>query len=72
MLFEINEVFLVVVLMSMEIVGFLVEKVNVNGGVVVFGYLIGVSGVCIVVMFIYELRWWGGGLGIVFICSGGG
>lgn len=55
-LFEINEVFVVVVIVSIEIVGIDLEKLNVNGGVVVMGYLIGVSGVCIIVILIYVFK----------------
>lgn len=55
-MFEVNEVFVLVVLICEKIVGFDFEKVNVNGGVIVFGYLIGVSGVRIFMMFVYELK----------------
>ncbi|MFP7734045.1 acetyl-CoA C-acetyltransferase [Priestia aryabhattai] len=71
-LFEINEAFSAVALMSMEIAGLPAEKVNVNGGAVALGHPIGASGARIVVTLIHELRRRGGGLGIASICSGGG
>ncbi|KRD95161.1 acetyl-CoA acetyltransferase [Bacillus sp. Root239] len=71
-LFEINEAFSAVALMSMEIAGLPSEKVNVNGGAVALGHPIGASGARIVVTLIHELRRRGGGLGIASICSGGG
>lgn len=49
-LFEINEVFVVVLMVVMYDLCILYEKVNVNGGVCVLGYLIGVLGVCLIVM----------------------
>jgi acetyl-CoA C-acetyltransferase len=71
-LFEINEAFSAVALMSIEIAGLPAEKVNVNGGAVALGHPIGASGARIVVTLIHELRRRGGGLGIASICSGGG
>ncbi|RID85296.1 acetyl-CoA C-acetyltransferase [Peribacillus asahii] len=68
--FEVNEAFAAVTLTSEKIAGYDLEKVNVNGGAVAFGYPIGASGARIIMTLIYELRRRGGGLGIVAICSG--
>lgn len=69
-LFEINEAFASVVLISSQIVGLDPERVNVNGGAIALGHPIGASGARIVMTLIYELRRRGGGLGIAAICSG--
>lgn len=71
-LFEINEAFAVVSLVSGEIAGIDMEKVNVNGGAVALGHPIGASGARIILTLIHELKRRGGGLGIAAICSGGG
>lgn len=69
-LFEINEAFAAVTLVSSKIAGINHEKINVNGGAVAFGHPIGASGARIIMTLIYELRRRGGGLGIAAICSG--
>ncbi|WP_047475653.1 acetyl-CoA C-acetyltransferase [Bacillus siamensis] len=69
-LFEVNEAFASVVLVSEKIAGFSREKVNVNGGAIAFGHPIGASGARIIMSLIYELKRRGGGLGIAAICSG--
>ncbi|MEJ8544213.1 acetyl-CoA C-acetyltransferase [Brevibacillus borstelensis] len=69
-LFEVNEAFAAVTLISGKIVGWDEEKVNVNGGAIAFGHPIGASGARIVLHLAYELRRRGGGLGIAAICSG--
>lgn len=69
-LFEINEAFAAVTLTSGQIVGWDLERVNVNGGAIAFGHPIGASGARILMTLIYELRRRGGGLGIAAICSG--
>lgn len=71
-LFEINEAFAVVALVSMKIAGIDPEKVNVNGGAVALGHPIGASGARILLTLAYELRRRGGGIGIAAICSGSG
>lgn len=71
-LFEINEAFAAVVLVSSKIAGIPVEKVNVNGGAVALGHPIGASGARIIVTLIHALKARGGGIGIAAICSGGG
>lgn len=71
-LFEINEAFAAVALVSSEIAGLDEEKVNVNGGAVALGHPIGASGARIILTLAYELKRRGGGIGIAAICSGGG
>lgn len=69
-LFEVNEAFAAVTLVSHKIAGYPLDKTNVNGGAVAFGHPIGASGARILMTLIYELRRRGGGLGIAGICSG--
>lgn len=71
-LFEINEAFAAVALVSSEIAKIPEEKLNVNGGAVALGHPIGASGARIILTLIHELKRRGGGLGIAAICSGGG
>lgn len=71
-LFEINEAFALVSLVSAEIANIPHDKVNVNGGAVALGHPIGASGARIILTLAYELKRRGGGLGIAAICSGGG
>jgi acetyl-CoA C-acetyltransferase len=71
-LFEINEAFAAVSLVSGKIAGLDPEKVNVNGGAVALGHPIGASGTRIILTLAYELKRRGGGIGIAAICSGGG
>ncbi len=69
-LFEVNEAFAAVVLVSTKIANLPQDKINVNGGAVAFGHPIGASGARILMTLIYELRRRGGGLGVAAICSG--
>ncbi|RID81475.1 acetyl-CoA C-acetyltransferase [Peribacillus asahii] len=71
-LFEINEAFAAVALVSNQIAGLDPEKVNVNGGAVALGHPIGASGARVILTLAYELKRRGGGIGIAAICSGGG
>lgn len=71
-LFEINEAFAAVALVSNKIASIDPEKVNVNGGAVALGHPIGASGSRIILALAYELKRRGGGLGIAAICSGSG
>lgn len=71
-LYEINEAFAAVSLVSGQIADLDPEKVNVNGGAVALGHPIGASGARIILTLIHELRRRGGGFGIAAICSGGG
>jgi acetyl-CoA C-acetyltransferase len=71
-LFEINEAFASVSIISARKLGIDPEIVNVNGGAVAIGHPIGASGTRIVVALMNELRRRGGGIGVAAICSGGG
>ncbi|WP_221567334.1 acetyl-CoA C-acetyltransferase [Alkalihalobacillus sp. TS-13] len=71
-LFEVNEAFAAVALVSSQIAELDAEKVNVNGGAVALGHPIGASGARIIITLIHELKRRGGGIGIAAICSGGG
>lgn len=71
-LFEINEAFAAVALVSTQLADLDAEKVNVNGGAVALGHPIGASGARIILTLAQELKRRGGGIGIAPICSGGG
>jgi acetyl-CoA C-acetyltransferase len=71
-LWEINEAFASVPLISARRLGIDPDRVNVNGGAIALGHPIGASGTRIVIALIEELRRRGGGLGVAAICSGGG
>lgn len=71
-LFEINEAFASVAMISAQRLGIDPEKVNVNGGAVALGHPIGASGARLVLTAIHELKRRGGGIAAVGICSGGG
>jgi acetyl-CoA C-acetyltransferase len=71
-LWEINEAFASVPLISGRRLGIDMNRVNVNGGAIALGHPIGASGARIVLTLIEELRRRGGGIGVAAICSGGG
>lgn len=71
-LWEINEAFASVPIISARRLGVSPDKVNVNGGAIALGHPIGASGARIILSLIEELRRRGGGLGVAAICSGGG
>ncbi|MFB4163347.1 acetyl-CoA C-acetyltransferase [Alteribacillus sp. JSM 102045] len=71
-LFEVNEAFAAVALVSEQLAGLDADKVNVNGGAVALGHPIGASGARIILTLAHELKRQGGGIGIAAICSGGG
>ncbi len=71
-LFEINEAFASVTLISAKRLGIDLDTVNVNGGAVALGHPIGASGTRIVMTLVQELEDRGGGIGVAAICSGGG
>ena len=71
-LWEINEAFASVPIISSRRLGIDPNCVNVNGGAIALGHPIGASGARIVLSLIEELRRRGGGLGVAAICSGGG
>ncbi len=71
-LWEINEAFASVTLISTERLGIDPERVNPNGGAIALGHPIGASGGRILLTLIYQLKRQGGGVGVAAICSGGG
>ena len=71
-IFEINEAFASVAMISAQRLGVDPEKVNVNGGAVALGHPIGASGARLVITAINELKRRGGGIAAIGICSGGG
>lgn len=68
--FEINEAFAAVALVSGKIAGWDAKRLNLDGGAVAFGHPIGATGARIVMHTIQALRARGGGLGVAAICSG--
>src|SRR5918993_849868 len=64
---EINEAFASVPIISSKRLGIDPCRVNVNGGAIAFGHPIGASGARIVLSLIEELRRRGGGLGVAAI-----
>ncbi|MFS2156884.1 acetyl-CoA C-acyltransferase [Pseudomonas sp. Pseusp122] len=71
-LFEINEAFAVVALVTMQQLGLVHEKVNVHGGACALGHPIGASGARILVSLIWALRQRQLRRGVAAICIGGG
>lgn len=77
-LFEINEAFAAVPLVSSKILGDMEaskterirEKLNVNGGAIAIGHPVGASGARLIMTLTYELRRRGGGYGVASICGG--
>ncbi len=71
-LFEINEAFAVVTMVTMKQLGIPHEKTNVVGGAVALGHPIGSSGARILTTLIHQLRRLGGKTGVASLCIGGG
>lgn len=71
-IFEINEAFASVAMISAQRLGVDSKKVNVNGGAVALGHPIGASGARLAITAINELKRRGGGIAAIGICSGGG
>lgn len=71
-LFEINEAFAAVSLVSMRALGVGDDVVNVNGGAIALGHPVGMSGARILLHLVLELRRRGGGVGAAALCGGGG
>ena len=77
-LFEINEAFAAVPLVSSKILGDedeartkkIKERLNVNGGAIAIGHPVGASGARLIMTLMYELRRRGGGYGAAAICGG--
>lgn len=71
-IWEINEVFVLVVLCYMKDLGIDYEIINVNGGVIVMGYLLGVIGGMLVLIVLDEFEWWNVKWVMVLLCIVGG
>ena len=77
-LFEINEAFAAVTLVSLKMLAesdpcvflALKAKTNVNGGAIAIGHPVGASGARITMTLMYELIRRGGGTGVAAICGG--
>ena len=71
-LFELNEAFAAVGLVSAHKLGVTDDVVNVNGGAIALGHPVGMSGARIVLTLALELQRRGGGTGAAALCGGGG
>ena len=71
-IFEINEAFAAVGIVSMKSLGVDDDIVNVNGGAIALGHPVGMSGARIVLSAALELKRRGGGIGAAALCGGGG
>ncbi len=71
-LFEVNEAFAVVAMVTADKVGIPREKLNVNGGAVALGHPIGMTGARLILTALHELRRRGARYAIATPCIGGG
>jgi acetyl-CoA C-acetyltransferase len=71
-LFEVNEAFAVVAMISAKELGIDIEKLNVNGGATALGHPIGASGARIIATLIAALEQRGLKRGVASLCIGGG
>eukprot|EP00516_Mucochytrium_quahogii_P008978 CAMPEP_0203775386 /NCGR_PEP_ID=MMETSP0099_2-20121227/6048_1 /ASSEMBLY_ACC=CAM_ASM_000209 /TAXON_ID=96639 /ORGANISM=" , Strain NY0313808BC1" /LENGTH=434 /DNA_ID=CAMNT_0050674049 /DNA_START=105 /DNA_END=1410 /DNA_ORIENTATION=- len=71
-LFEVNEAFAVVPLVTMKLLGIPLEKMNVRGGAISIGHPIGCSGARIIVTLLSALSASDKSVGCCGICNGGG
>ncbi|PFH62762.1 hypothetical protein XA68_11985 [Ophiocordyceps unilateralis] len=69
-LWEINEAFAAVVLITKELLGLDAHKINVSGGAIAFGHPLGSSGSRILVSLLYQLS--PGQYGVAAVCNAGG
>lgn len=69
-LFEINEAFAAVTLVTQKMLDIPSEKINVNGGAIAFGHPIGATGGRILATLVHEMRRRKLKYGIAAICSG--
>lgn len=70
-LFEINEAFAAVTLVTQKMLNIPSEKINVNGGAIAYGHPIGATGGRILTTLVHEMRRRQLRYGIAAICSGG-
>ncbi|KAF1018900.1 MAG: Acetyl-CoA acetyltransferase [Acinetobacter bereziniae] len=71
-LWEVNEAFAMVAMLSIDAFQLDVNKVNINGGACALGHPLGSSGSRILVTLIHALKRTGGTKGIAALCIGGG
>ncbi len=71
-LFEINEAFASVTIISTQRLGIDPEKVNIHGGAIALGHPLAASGGRLLLTLIESLKDIGGGIGVAAICTGGG
>jgi len=71
-LFEVNEAFAVVAIVTAKELGISYEKMNIFGGAVALGHPIGCSGTRIIVTLLNALNRKNGKIGLSAICIGGG
>jgi acetyl-CoA C-acetyltransferase len=71
-LFEINEAFSVVPMITAKNLNINYDKVNISGGAVSLGHPIGASGARILTTLLYSLKRTGKKYGIASLCIGGG
>lgn len=71
-LFEINEAFSVVPMVTADKLGISYDRINVHGGAVSLGHPIGASGARILTTLIFALKQKGKKYGIATLCIGGG
>lgn len=71
-LFEINEAFATVPLLSIKELGIPRDKINIHGGACALGHPVGSSGARIIVTLMYALRRLGLNKGVASLCIGGG
>mgnify|MGYP000855549031 CR=1 FL=1 len=71
-LFDINEAFATVVLITQQLLNIDPEKINVNGGAISLGHPVGASAARILVSTIYELKKRNAKYGLVAACIGAG
>jgi acetyl-CoA C-acetyltransferase len=71
-LFEVNEAFAVVAMVTADKVGIPRDKLNVNGGAVAFGHPIGMTGARLILTALHELRRRKGRYAVATPCIGGG
>lgn len=71
-LFEVNEAFAVVALVTSKLAGIPIEKMNIHGGAIALGHPIGASGARILTTLLYALKRKEAKFGLATACIGGG
>src|SRR3989339_190790 len=71
-LFEVNEAFASVAIVTHRNLGIPVEKINVHGGAIALGHPIGASGARVLTTLIYALKKYNKKYGLASLCIGGG